>query len=1106
MKTTAASILRIAGCLLLFGVGYSAIAQCPLNTTCLVITDATGQTTGTNNAYHVFKLAVDELNSGKDVIIDVNAGALCELNHFFSNYYGYSWNYLNLTSKGQTLTVRKSGSSSSVEGFKLNGKHTTFSAGIGVLINSVGGGYLQQLNIQDLEFENATAGTNERWFIGVPCKEVYVSNNTIKKDISIINLGWNLPKSIKNNFYLERVTFDNNTINGTSHCLTFLGDNIHITIKNNTVDKTGFTSTLNGSQKNGATVDYYFSGRALGDTYQPSRTSCTIENNTFKNCYHGLEIFGNGSNIFHNPPSSKAQIPTMVIKNNTLESNQHGVFLVYPYPSWVVDYNTFTLNQVNLYLFDAGDISYTGFKLVAKNTLGVPEFNGNNVFGNSVSGVGLQLMKHITNFVSFLEPIQVIGYSLQDVIKNTNGTQTTLTSGVHQDVEIRQNILDISRLSSTTFPVPWDYGYKNVNSLSSFMPYSSLLGLSFTGEALSTVNYTYDVYKSDVRGSLLDFIGTVIHPGNGGQTINTYLPIWFGKVKVGDRLAVVCTAPAVASNTSLAGSYNIAYTEIDPCAFKPIFSATPDVTTALNTVTFKYLGPVDFTGNYTLDFGDGTTPIHSGTNLAIGSTITTHGYSLTGNYTPTLTLSPNKCSNSAQIDVTIIDKVCCNNDYSVLIIDGQGNGKMEDEGIFVMNASSGEIVFQSYNCPGDYPFDCLKAEPVINSADNVVSANTVTLYDNWDYNDDVYTYNGTITGNDFEKGKANQWRVKSTFVYREDLDASILNTTPTDDYKNFDRGLFSINMFDWQNEENNDLEKWVKTNTILRYTPNGNAVEDENIAGIRSTALMGYSKTKQTAIAQNASFGSIAFENFERFYASGGAVTTATSGTVYMEGGMDVDFAQADISTTVSHTGVNSIKLKKQPSENDPFSFGVVEVTPEVQTDGLIVRMWVKCPAGQTLVNNNVSDLILEYKTQGAGSWFYNAYTGNNGSPMTKIANAGDWALYEGRVSPADLYILGIGSGGPLELAVFVKDLKDYGAAVYIDDIRAQPASSEMICNVFDHREKLVATFDDQHFALIYQYNDEGDLVKKLKETEFGIKTLSQSAYNTGATNAHSTY
>ena len=44
---------------------------------------------------------------------------------------------------------------------------------------------------------------------------------------------------------------------------------------------------------------------------------------------------------------------------------------------------------------------------------------------------------------------------------------------------------------------------------------------------------------------------------------------------------------------------------------------------------------------------------------------------------------------------------------------------------------------------------------------------------------------------------------------------------------------------------------------------------------------------------------------------------------------------------------------------------------------------------------------------------------------------------------------------------------------------------------------RLLTLFDDQHFGLYYQYNSEGQLVRKLIETERGLKVITETQYNT---------
>ena len=176
-------------------------------------------------------------------------------------------------------------------------------------------------------------------------------------------------------------------------------------------------------------------------------------------------------------------------------------------------------------------------------------------------------------------------------------------------------------------------------------------------------------------------------------------------------------------------------------------------------------------------------------------------------------------------------------------------------------------------------------------------------------------------------------------------------------------------------------------------------------------------------------------------------------------------------------------------------------------TEGGIVRMWVRqekleTSGTGTIKRDDYSPLVLEA----------NAY---NGTPthqfplqwtMTKVASAGEWSLYEAHTQVSGSYrfkvTYGTTSGG--SSGVSSRSAPDPGTGsttitetVHIDDVRLQPYASEMVCYVYDTQQKLVAVFDDQHFAQLYQYNPEGALVRKLKETRAGVKTISETHYNT---------
>ncbi|PHR22563.1 MAG: hypothetical protein COA38_17845 [Fluviicola sp.] len=88
--------------------------------------------------------------------------------------------------------------------------------------------------------------------------------------------------------------------------------------------------------------------------------------------------------------------------------------------------------------------------------------------------------------------------------------------------------------------------------------------------------------------------------------------------------------------------------------------------------------------------------------------------------------------------------------------------------------------------------------------------------------------------------------------------------------------------------------------------------------------------------------------------------------------------------------------------------------------------------------------------------------------------------------------------GDEIEMSI----VNAYGAVppntIWIDDYRFQPLDAQMVTYVYDTNTlRLIASFDDQHFGLFYVYNAEGKLVRKLIETERGIKTITETLYNT---------
>lgn len=243
-----------------------------------------------------------------------------------------------------------------------------------------------------------------------------------------------------------------------------------------------------------------------------------------------------------------------------------------------------------------------------------------------------------------------------------------------------------------------------------------------------------------------------------------------------------------------------------------------------------------------------------------------------------------------------------------------------------------------------------------------------------------------------------------------------------------------------------NIANWQKITETKVVNYNGEVLEEVNALNIPSSAKFGYFKTLPTIIAQNAPYQSILFESFE-----------------------DESFVGTNsIATTASHCGKKSIELSSSaPSfTNNKLSFLASSYSTNINS--VLLTAWVK--------TDNISDLLVSFN--GTSTQI----------PFEKIAEINGWSLISTKIQslvPGSSYQL-----------LFQK--KNNTNSIYIDDVKVLPLDAEGKCFVYDPiTNKLVAELNSNHFAIFYLYNDEGQLIRKNIETEKGIKTVTETFYNT---------
>ena len=311
-------------------------------------------------------------------------------------------------------------------------------------------------------------------------------------------------------------------------------------------------------------------------------------------------------------------------------------------------------------------------------------------------------------------------------------------------------------------------------------------------------------------------------------------------------------------------------------------------------------------------------------------------------------------------------------------------------GRFDIDPNNGQLVyFRGDNDCSPYEVSCIKFCNNLyekETVTGVVSSTALSFDDNWTYDvtqypaDDDFAYEG----NDYETGAKGHFRQKNKYTYVSDY------TTGT---KNYDKGTYELSIFNLSQQTNqaNEARGWKKTSTVLAYSPNGQALEEENILGIKSAAKFGYSKTVPYLIAQNAAQKSVFFESFEDPQDD-----PNNNSDNQFEDGMEIYGAHAGINTQNAHTGSKCLELFFDGDGNG-LGLGEQILDQNGFEAGISIKMWVK---SQSLINssdptNSLEDnLTLQVQPKLGGS---------KSVKFKKLAGSGEWNLFEAKLSNTDL-------------------------------------------------------------------------------------------------------
>lgn len=281
----------------------------------------------------------------------------------------------------------------------------------------------------------------------------------------------------------------------------------------------------------------------------------------------------------------------------------------------------------------------------------------------------------------------------------------------------------------------------------------------------------------------------------------------------------------------------------------------------------------------------------------------------------------------------------------------------------------------------------------------------------------------------------------------------------------------TFNVFTYFNHEAGNaanLQKpWTWTAEITQYSPFNFEIENKNALNIYSAALYGYANSLATAVANNARYCEMGFDSFENDL----SIAPGTN-----RGHIQCNAAGV-ISVDYAHTGKRSLKM------NTPLNITVQTVSALSQSTAgdltlqkgktYLFSCWVRPGSCLTLDN-----LGMDYRY---------SLDGGSQTLINKEEKIDCWQRLEFE------FTVPMNTSTQLVLAILPASTDYY----YWDDIRIMPANATLKSYVYDPANyRLIAELDENNYATLYNYDEEGIVVQIKKETEKGIMTLKTTRQN----------
>lgn len=370
-----------------------------------------------------------------------------------------------------------------------------------------------------------------------------------------------------------------------------------------------------------------------------------------------------------------------------------------------------------------------------------------------------------------------------------------------------------------------------------------------------------------------------------------------------------------------------------------------------------------------------------------------------------------------------------------------------------------------------------------------------------------------VSVNPYAYGMAGNWRAVRSYAYYSDRaqsDANQETNIRTD-------GAFADFKAFWKQaagkwEANKQNSQWVWNMEATLFNRRGLELENHDPLGRYNAGLYGYDDALPTAVVSNSRYRESGFDGFEDYFFDIGVCDPACAP------GRAFNFAdyKTSLDATQQHTGQYSLRVAAGascnvsatvvPADAPAFNVNVNRVNnqcgPGLVMTSMRVGQDALLPAFSPLAGKKmlVGGWVKESQPCSAGT-----YTGSqitiqflkNGANLLTIDAQPSGNIIEGWQRIEKIVTI------PADADMMTVMLRSIGSAnAYFDDIRIHPYNANMKSFVYDPVNLwLMAEMDENNYATFYEYDEEGSLVRKKKETERGIKTITESRNGLRKTN-----